>query len=75
MLRSEQGRMIPHCYGLYRFEMPWGEEVTGMLLEDLSDYKISQTFSSVIETHTELHGPPNAASLDEWVRPLLCLVE
>jgi len=39
-----------------------------MLLEDLSDLKVSQTFASVIKMHTDQHGPPDANSLDEWVR-------
>ncbi|GAA5986884.1 hypothetical protein JCM10908_000939 [Rhodotorula pacifica] len=30
-----QGRAIPHFYGAPRFTMPWGNEVTGLLLEDL----------------------------------------
>ncbi|GAA5918499.1 hypothetical protein JCM6882_001357 [Rhodosporidiobolus microsporus] len=32
-----QGGAVPYCYGFYRFALPFGETVTGVLLEDLSD--------------------------------------
>ncbi|GAA6037879.1 hypothetical protein JCM8097_005083 [Rhodosporidiobolus ruineniae] len=35
--RPVQGRDVPHCYGAFSFEMPCGEFVTGLLLEDLSE--------------------------------------
>ncbi|GAA5904741.1 hypothetical protein JCM6882_008362 [Rhodosporidiobolus microsporus] len=31
--RPVQGRDVPHCYGAFSFDMPWGETVTGVLLE------------------------------------------
>ncbi|BGP38970.1 hypothetical protein JCM10449v2_002908 [Rhodotorula kratochvilovae] len=34
-LHPAQGRDIPHCYGAFSFEMPWGDVVTGVVLEDL----------------------------------------
>ncbi|GAA5822018.1 hypothetical protein JCM11251_004827 [Rhodosporidiobolus azoricus] len=34
--RSLQGRDVPHCYGAFPFAMPWGETVTGVVLEDLT---------------------------------------
>ncbi|BGP38967.1 hypothetical protein JCM10449v2_002905 [Rhodotorula kratochvilovae] len=35
-LRPAQGRDVPHCYGAFPFEMPWGDIVTGVVLEDLN---------------------------------------
>ncbi|GAA5918655.1 hypothetical protein JCM8208_004055 [Rhodotorula glutinis] len=32
-----QGRDVPHCYGAYKFEMPWGDIAVGVVLEDLSE--------------------------------------
>ncbi|TNY19095.1 hypothetical protein DMC30DRAFT_424264 [Rhodotorula diobovata] len=34
--RPTQGRDVAYCYGAYSFEMPWGDVVTGVVLEDLS---------------------------------------
>ncbi|GAA5904738.1 hypothetical protein JCM6882_008361 [Rhodosporidiobolus microsporus] len=34
--RPVQGRDVPHCYGAFSFTMPWGETVTGVVLEDLT---------------------------------------
>ncbi|GAA5841132.1 hypothetical protein JCM9279_000548 [Rhodotorula babjevae] len=36
-LRPTQGRDVPHCYGAYEFEMPWGDIVVGVVLEDLGE--------------------------------------
>lgn len=44
-----QGVDVPWCYGFYRFDMPWGEEVTGILLEDLSDPSRAQTIETCIQ--------------------------
>ncbi|BGP40752.1 hypothetical protein JCM10449v2_004717 [Rhodotorula kratochvilovae] len=35
LLKPYQGRDIPLCYGFYRFQVPCGEEVVGVILEDL----------------------------------------
>ncbi|GAA6052272.1 hypothetical protein JCM3770_007413 [Rhodotorula araucariae] len=37
-LISLQGRDIPHCYGAFRFEMPWGDDAVGFVLEDLHEF-------------------------------------
>ncbi|GJN89702.1 hypothetical protein Rhopal_002689-T1 [Rhodotorula paludigena] len=34
-LRPLQGRDVPHCYGSFSFDMPWGEPAVGFVLEDL----------------------------------------
>lgn len=39
--RFVQGRDVPHHYGTFLFEMPWGESVYGVVLEDLSDSSVS----------------------------------
>ncbi|BGP38968.1 hypothetical protein JCM10449v2_002906 [Rhodotorula kratochvilovae] len=35
-LSPAQGRDVPHCYGAFPFEIPWGDVVTGVVLEDIS---------------------------------------
>ncbi|BGP48875.1 hypothetical protein JCM10450v2_004754 [Rhodotorula kratochvilovae] len=35
LLRRHQGRDVPLCYGFYRFRVPCGEQVVGVILEDL----------------------------------------
>ncbi|KPV77365.1 uncharacterized protein RHOBADRAFT_41358 [Rhodotorula graminis WP1] len=50
-LRPTQGRDVPHCYGAYTFEMPWGDVVTGVVLEDLSD--IAEPFAVFCEREKE----------------------
>ncbi|GAA5971857.1 hypothetical protein JCM11641_001541 [Rhodosporidiobolus odoratus] len=35
--RSLQGRDVPHCYGGFSFAVPWGDTVTGIVLEDLDE--------------------------------------
>ncbi|GAA6007056.1 uncharacterized protein JCM10292_003443 [Rhodotorula paludigena] len=37
LLKAYQGRELPVCYGFYRFRAPCGEEVVGVVLEDLLD--------------------------------------
>ncbi|GJN91171.1 hypothetical protein Rhopal_004189-T1 [Rhodotorula paludigena] len=37
LLKIYQGRDIPLCYGFYRFRVPCGEDVVGVVLEDLLD--------------------------------------
>ncbi|GAA5989362.1 hypothetical protein JCM11641_004198, partial [Rhodosporidiobolus odoratus] len=32
-----QGQDVPHCYGAFRFSMPWGETAPGIILEDLTN--------------------------------------
>lgn len=36
-LRPVQGRDVAHCYGAHDFEMPWGDVVVGIVLEDLGE--------------------------------------
>ncbi|BGP48855.1 hypothetical protein JCM10450v2_004732 [Rhodotorula kratochvilovae] len=43
VLRGYQGRDLPLCYGFYRFHSPCGEEVVGIVLEDLLDQTITLT--------------------------------
>ncbi|GAA6004596.1 hypothetical protein JCM11491_002162 [Sporobolomyces phaffii] len=38
--RSVQGIDVPMRYGFYNFEAPWGEQVVGVILEDLSEVAI-----------------------------------
>ncbi|GAA5855664.1 hypothetical protein JCM8547_001637 [Rhodosporidiobolus lusitaniae] len=38
--RPLQGRDVPYCYGVSSFRMPWGEDVPGLILEDLSKIAI-----------------------------------
>jgi hypothetical protein len=40
-MRSRQGLDIPICYGFYKFQVPWGETVTGVILEDLSELGVT----------------------------------
>ncbi|BGP40840.1 hypothetical protein JCM10449v2_004805 [Rhodotorula kratochvilovae] len=37
LLNAYQGRDMPLCYGFYRFTVPSGEEVPGVVLEDLAE--------------------------------------
>ncbi|GAA5955147.1 hypothetical protein JCM3765_003208 [Sporobolomyces pararoseus] len=39
-LRSRQGIDIPICYGFFKFLVPWGETVVGVILEDLNEIAI-----------------------------------
>ncbi|BGP40905.1 hypothetical protein JCM10450v2_004910 [Rhodotorula kratochvilovae] len=41
LLRDLQGSAIPCCYGFYRFTLPRGDEVVGVVLEDLTEVAIS----------------------------------
>ncbi|GAA5974569.1 hypothetical protein JCM5350_001194 [Sporobolomyces pararoseus] len=38
--QSRQGIDVPICYGFYKFSVPWGETVIGVILEDLSEIGI-----------------------------------
>lgn len=48
-----QGRQIPHCYGAFRFEMPWGTTATGFLLEDLTP--IAQSLRRLSDEEGEVY--------------------
>jgi len=37
MARDLQGSDLPLCYGLYKFQIPTGEEMVGLVLEDLNE--------------------------------------
>ncbi|GAA5971965.1 hypothetical protein JCM11641_001588 [Rhodosporidiobolus odoratus] len=67
ILSCLQGREVPHCYGGFPFVVPWGETVTGIILEDLSQVSVPLfTFCPPL-LH---HGGEDVDKL-EAVRPLL----
>ncbi|GAA6037766.1 hypothetical protein JCM8097_005023 [Rhodosporidiobolus ruineniae] len=37
---SIQGSIVPYCYGVYHFDLPFGETVVGFLLEDLTSVAV-----------------------------------
>ncbi|GAA5974671.1 hypothetical protein JCM5350_001240 [Sporobolomyces pararoseus] len=41
--RPAQGVEIPICYGFFNFKAPWGEEVVGVIVEDLSEVMMPLT--------------------------------
>jgi len=63
-----QGRDVPVCYGCYRFRVPWGEDVVGIVLEDLSDPKIAVTFEECYKFNMAKHGKLTAEGID----PIVC---
>ncbi|GAA5854854.1 hypothetical protein JCM9279_005539 [Rhodotorula babjevae] len=46
-LSTYQGRDVPFCYGFYEFRLPNGDEVVGVVLEDLVDDVVP--FSSLVQ--------------------------
>ncbi|GAA5883239.1 hypothetical protein JCM16303_007324 [Sporobolomyces ruberrimus] len=64
---TAQGTDVPWCYGFYRFDLPWGEEVSGILLEDLSDPENAQTVERCVSGYVEKKGEPQMV---EEVDPL-----
>ncbi|GAA5985270.1 hypothetical protein JCM5350_005571 [Sporobolomyces pararoseus] len=62
-----QGIDVPWCYGFYRFDMPWGEEVTGILLEDLSDPSQAQTVETCIQACRPKTVEPDIENFDSLV--------
>ncbi|GAA5955008.1 hypothetical protein JCM3765_003160 [Sporobolomyces pararoseus] len=62
-----QGTDVPWCYGFYRFDMPWGEEVTGILLEDLSDPSQAQTVEACVQAGNPEKVEPDIESFDSLV--------
>ncbi|BGP40736.1 hypothetical protein JCM10449v2_004699 [Rhodotorula kratochvilovae] len=67
VLRGYQGGDLPLCYGFYRFYIPCGESVVGVVLEDLVDGTI--TMADYLSRETR----GNRLTLDE-VDELACSV-
>ncbi|GAA5857377.1 hypothetical protein JCM5353_006581, partial [Sporobolomyces roseus] len=69
--RSLQGRDVPICYGFYRFRVPWGEDVVGIVLEDLSDPKIAVTFEDCYKFNMAKPGKLTVEGIDPIVSRIL----
>lgn len=65
--RSLQGRDVLICYGFYRFRVPWGEDVVGIVLEDLSNPKIAVTFEDCYKFNLAKHGQLTLEGIDPIV--------
>ncbi|GAA5901667.1 uncharacterized protein JCM6883_000357 [Sporobolomyces salmoneus] len=64
---SAQGVDVPWCYGFYRFRMPWGEEVIGILLEDLSEPHVAQTIAHCVGSNVAEYGEPGVEAVDALI--------
>ncbi|GAA5971947.1 hypothetical protein JCM11641_001581 [Rhodosporidiobolus odoratus] len=62
-LRPVQGQDVAHCYGGFRFPMPWGEDAPGIILEDLS--------TTTTSSWKFLQGRRNELTIDA-VDPFMC---
>jgi len=49
MARDLQGSDLPLCYGLYKFQIPTGEEMVGLVLEDLLEGRKGMAISKFFE--------------------------
>lgn len=65
LLKIYQGRDLPICYGFYRFRAPCGEEVVGVVLEDLLD--VTETLSD-LAIREDYRKRFDMATLDKLVR-------
>ncbi|BGP48964.1 hypothetical protein JCM10450v2_004843 [Rhodotorula kratochvilovae] len=63
LLNAYQGRDMPLCYGFYRFTVPSGEDVPGVVLEDLAE-----TMAPILTSlKRDILGKRVAlAKLDDW---------